>query len=88
MNLWRGTANRPKSEEKSVQLAEVHLYQNPYFSVPYLGETSLFHWQMQGQFEFYFINSLKRIFIDKKNKIIYIFRNFQTFHISISTEKV
>ena len=30
------TANRPKSEEKSVQLAEVHLYriyflQNPYF---------------------------------------------------------
>ena len=32
------TANRPKSEEKSVQLAEVHLYriyflQNPYLSV-------------------------------------------------------
>ena len=31
------TANQPKSEEKSVQLAEVHLYrnyflQNPYFS--------------------------------------------------------
>ena len=45
----RTAANRPKSEEKSVQLAEVHLYQSYFLQNPYFSSLIIEYFKMKKQ---------------------------------------
>ena len=71
------TANRPKSEEKSVQLAEVHLYRNYFLQNPYF--THIHQGFNEGKFVQQFQKHNLHLSIQKKCQQTFLKTTKETF---------